>query len=239
VTGYETGTGGKIIKRRIIILHVILIVFPLVAAVSLQADSPATERQSDLHTPEIYGNKITFSNGTVINYTPNKNLAPEDEDWKNPTWHSSTIQKPYLIPQWERLLLVTREFYYEGDQLILELYDFSGNRAGTVKELHDGRELVVEHAGRIAVVMLGPDTVNQCAIFDADGANVWSKKYDDIITNYGQTEDEELWWVALLSGEINVFNNDGKLISEEQNIKGRPNNIQYLGKEYKIYGDTN
>ena len=85
--------------------------------------------------------------------------------------------------------------------------------------------------------MLGPDTTNQCAIFDTDGIKVWSKEYVDIITKYGQTEDEELWWVVLLGGKINVFNNNGKLISEKQYLKGRPIDVQYHEKVYKIYGD--
>ena len=70
-----------------------------------------------------------------------------------------------------------------------------------------------------------------------DGSEIWAKKYTDIITKYGQTEDEELWWVVLLGGQINVFNNDGRMVSEKQYLKGHPIDIQFRGKAYKISGE--
>jgi len=165
--------------------------------------------------PTIDNGKLVFLNGLIIPLGKNivlfenKNVALEK---KLPVKYSKSA---LIIPEWDRVLFIRDEFYFEGKVTELTIFSFNG-----VPELpalkFSGDYFLLKNKSTFLIV-----DSNKYIYFMNKSGGLLSKVTFNEIYDIGKSKDEEIIWVFSfviineeIFTEVNIFSYEGKQIDK-------------------------
>lgn len=191
--------------------------------------------------PMIQSNRVVFSNGKELsfeNYRVVHKNPLEAQKKKEPV---IVRQKPVLVKEWRRLLLIETQELYEDELKMISIYDYAGSLRGN-SQLFFGKVLVLENAGRILLAQQSAHhSVRTSTILDTNGETLFEISLPPNVFRYEVTIDKKLVWI--LSSHLSkgrpyvkamLVNLEGKTVGELDTFDEKEIGFNYGEKLYTI-----
>lgn len=194
--------------------------------------------------PEILSDRVVFAGGKILRYETSKVLQRERSAIQNSEVASFT-ERPVVLRQLKRLVLIREETLYEGGGLQLSVYDFAGTLLGLSEKVAVEAEglFFLETRKRIFVGQSSSHTKTETSfLYDENGRLVRRIQQPSDVAGFGHSKDQRLIWIisniwlpsGKKIGELRVIDTDGNLVARKEFDRAQTISVRHMGSTYEI-----
>jgi hypothetical protein len=191
--------------------------------------------------PTIEDGKISFANGKIVTYIPNRVINSNPEEAHKKGEPVSISEKPVLIDSWRRLVLIKTSTLYEDKSKEITIYDYDGNILKTAIPFV-GDSLFLKKTKRIFLAQQSAhNLINKSFLLDENGQLLKEIEQSHNVFDYGHSKDDKVIWLlsnAVKDGKpfttIKIFDYNGNVIKAMESEREEKINFQYNGVSYEF-----
>lgn len=141
--------------------------------------------------PEIKDGKVVFQSGTFIKFGE-KRLFEDPEEALEKGLPVIVSSKPIIVHEWQRVLLVTKQQYFEGGNTVLRIFNFDGDTVSPIMTFWGDITLLKTQKR----MLLGPDLGDKSKTFivDINGSMLARIDHKNYLYRFDTSEDEKIFW---------------------------------------------
>jgi hypothetical protein len=146
--------------------------------------------------PEISGNRIRFPQSSKTLEFQKQIVKLQKEKKLNHSKPVSLVEEPKIIPEWERVVLVRRYRYIEGEELQFDFYDFKGELLSSTDRYFGEFNLhLMLPTERILLAQVTQIyDLNESILFNANGEKIIVIKNRKNTFYSGTSKDGRVFW---------------------------------------------
>lgn len=210
--------------------HITSLLFILVSSLAMAGDS----------VPELFEDHVKFSNGINLYYESHRVLFANPELARAKRLPVSISEKPIVIKEWEQVVVLKTNHYYEGGTTELILYDYSGESIFPSLEI-TGEVYFLRTQHRILMVEVSAHYKTDNSFILSNTGRLLAKIYHGEIFDVGISFDENVIWFyssVVVDGspmtKVSVFDVEGKAIKDITVKEAGLVKFEYLNKTYSL-----
>jgi len=150
--------------------------------------------------PLVRESSILFpSTNKVITYTTHMKIYSDPEEANKHHKPVYVTEKPLIVSEWERLLVIVTGHYYEDITISIKIYDFNGNFIRETKTVFGGIKLhLMKQTKRILLCQQsGHYEMGSSYLLDSNGALVQELKHGSPARYCASTANNEFFWIIV------------------------------------------
>lgn len=192
-------------------------------------------------SPTIEDSIIHFANGEKIKFVPYQVVNSNPEEAHKKGEPVSISEKPILIDDWKRLILIKTLTLYEDKAKEITIYDYEGNILKTAMSFV-GDSIFLEKTKRIFLAQQSAHyLIKKSFLLDENGRLLKEIDQSHNVIDYGHSKDDRVLWLlssTLKGGKpfttIKIVDYDGNVIKTMESKKEEKIKFQYNGVTYEF-----